>query len=63
VVTKLGWLKSTDKVYSTGLVVAGRKVPGLEYDSPKESRGDKLVDSPSNPPKEEPPGRDPKTKQ
>jgi len=26
-VKRLGWLPPTDKIYSTGLVVAGRKVP------------------------------------
>ena len=36
-VTKLGWLKPTDKVYSTGLVVAGRKVPLHEVAESKDS--------------------------
>ena len=53
---RLGWLKSTDKIYSTGLVVAGRKGGGFLKDEARESPADKPGTQPLNPPKEGPGG-------
>jgi len=49
-----GWAKPSDKIYSTGLVVAGRKVGAFVKDVPRESPAGKPGASPSNPPKEGP---------
>jgi hypothetical protein len=46
-IIRKGWAKRTDKVYSTGLVVAGRKVPLKEKDS--SSNSEKNVDRPPKP--------------
>ena len=57
-----GWAKSTDLIYSTGLVVAGRKVEAFVKDVARESPAGKPGAQPLNPPKEGPGGEDPKKK-